>query len=376
MEDSPKSMGTKSINAKSSVSIPSQLRELVMEEIASQVYKPGERFDSERGLAERYGVSRASVRETISALIDSGVLERAPGRGTFVASPSARTKPQQIVFLISAEILHFAETGYGLILRGAERACSQSGDTLVFRVVGNEPMELFAEDARPDGVIIVGGVRKDVVQKLRSLQIPVALVDLLERSDASETEAVRIDYASGTEIALQRMHELGHTRIGFIGFSGSYKYELYWQSMERLGLRYDPGCVEFLHPRDLEPGVLSGLRKMQAILARGRKPTAMLATNDFVARGVLEALLMAGLRVPEDVSVVGYDDLNVSTSPALSTIRADLERVGTLAVSALQRQIRGHLSDTQVVLPVQFIERGSFGPAPQGQPVPQETRGD
>jgi LacI family transcriptional regulator len=128
---------------------------------------------------------------------------------------------------------------------------------------------------------------------------------------------------------------------------------------------YDPGCVEFLHPLDLEPGVLSGLRRMQTILARGRRPTAILATNDFVALGALEALTIAGLRVPHDVSLIGYDDLKVPTSPPLSTIRADLEEVGRMAVSALYRRIQGHLYDAPVVAPVQFIERGSSGPAPR-----------
>ena len=272
------------------------------------------------------------------------------------------------MILISAEILHFT-TGYGLVLRGAESACSKSGDTLILRVIGNEPFEINAEqDAQPDGVIIIGGVRKDVAQRYRDLRVPIAMVDLLERQETSEAEAVRIDYASGTEVAMERLHELGHTRIGFIGFSGSHKYELYWQSLERLGLSYDPGCVEFLHPLDLEPGVLSGLRRMQTILARGRRPTAILATNDFVALGALEALTIAGLQVPNDISVIGYDDLKVPTSPPLSTIRADLEHVGRTAVSALHRRIQGHLDDAPVVLPVQFIERGSSGPAPPVKP--------
>lgn len=352
------------INPKSPISIPAQLRELIMEDIASQVYKPGERFESERALAERFGVSRASVRETISSLIDSGVLQRTAGRGTFVTDPAVKWKPQQIVILISAEILHFA-TGYGLVLRGAESACSKSGDTLILRVIGNESFEIKPEqDAQPDGVIIVGGVRKDVAQRYRDLHVPIALVDLLEPQETSEVEAVRIDYASGTKVAMERLHELGHTRIGFIGFSGSHKYELYWQSLERLRLSYDPGCVEFLHPLDLEPGVLSGLRRMQTILARGRRPTAILATNDFVALGALEALTIGGLQVPNDISVIGYDDLKVPTSPPLSTIRADLEQVGRMAVSALHRRIQGHMNDAPVVLPVQFIERGSSGLAP------------
>jgi DNA-binding LacI/PurR family transcriptional regulator len=236
--------------------------------------------------------------------------------------------------------------------------------------LANEPFEVETrQETRPDGVIIIGGVRKDVAQRYRDLQVPIALVDLLERQETSGVEAVRIDYASGTKVALERLHELGHSRIGFIGFSGSLKYELYWQSLERLGIGYDPGCVEFLHPLDLEPGVLSGLRRMQTILARGRRPTAILATNDFVALGALEALTMAGLHVPNDVSIVGYDDLKVPTSPPLSTIRADLDEVGRLAVSALHRRIRGHLDDAPIVLPVQFIERGSSGTAPLGKTV-------
>ena len=334
-----------------------------MEDIAAQVYKPGERFASERGLAERFGVSRASVRETIGILIDTGVLRRTPGRGTFVTDPALQSRSRQIVVLISAEILDFT-TGYGMVLRGAENACSKSGDTLILRVIGNEPFEFnHQQDAHADGAIIIGGVRKDVAQRYRDLQVPIALVDLLERQETAEAEAVRIDYASGTVVAMDRLHELGHTRIGFIGFSGSHKYELYWQSVERLGMTYDPGCVEFLHPLDLEPGVLSGLRRTQAILARGRRPSALLATNDFVALGALEALSIAGLRVPDDVSVIGYDDLKVASTPPLSTIRADLEEVGRMAVMALHRRIEGHLHEAPLVVPVQFIERGSTGPA-------------
>lgn len=354
------------VNQQSSVSIHSQLRNLLLEEIAQQVYKPGERLDSERGLAERFGVSRTSIRETISGLIEQGLLQRLPGRGTFLAERNTHPKPLRIIFLISTEIFQFVETGYGLILRGAESACSKSGHTLIFRAIGNEPIDTRDEnDQPPDGIVIVGGVRKDVAQRYRELQVPIAMVDLLEHEGYSELENVRIDYAHGTEIALRRLHALGHTRIGFIGFSGSKKYVLYWESLEILGIDYDPRLVEFLHPLDLEPGVLSGFRKMQAILARGRRPTAILATNDLVARGSLEALLMAGLHVPEDVSVIGYDDLKVTTSPSLSTIWADLEQVGQLAIAALERKIQGHLIDPPVLESVKFIERGSSGPAPR-----------
>jgi LacI family transcriptional regulator len=288
------------------------------------------------------------------------------GRGTFVADQAAtNSTARQIVFLISDDIFSFAETGYGRILRGVEDACRRRGDTLIFQSIGTDAGQLFnKEQSRMDGIVVVGGLRRPHLESLREAHVPVVLVDLLIHTKSDDIETVNIDYAGGTRRAVERLYELGHRRIGFIGFPGSDKYDSYWQTSSALGLQYDPRIVEFLDSRDLEPGILAGFRAMQKIMGRSSVPTAILATNDYVARGAMEALQAAGIPVPDHVSIVGYDDFGLNISPALTTIRADLEEVGRLAIEALRRRIENGEHSTPTLVSVDFVERSSSAPAP------------
>lgn len=356
----PRSTREKLIVQDSPQPIRVQLRDILQQEISEGKFPAGKRFPSERELAGRFSISRASVRETIGELISSGVLFRTVGRGTFVTTSPQSTVSYQIAFLIGEDLFCFAESGYSRILRGVEDACRRAGDVLVFRSLGSESGQLPSGAAtNPDGVVIVGGVRRVVLDQFRKLQLPVILVDLLIQSKSDNIEGVTIDYASGTRLAVNRLHQLGHDRIGFIGFAGSGKYEAYWQSLEKLGLNYEPRQVEFLHPVDLDPGILAGFRSMQKIIARNHLPTAVIATNDYVARGAIEALDTAGIRVPEQVSIVGYDDLGISFSPPLTTIRTDLEEVGRLAMKVLRRRIQGSPDSGPMIVPTDLVERGS-----------------
>jgi DNA-binding LacI/PurR family transcriptional regulator len=356
-------MTDKLISQDSPLSVRVQLRDILLREIKEMKFGGGKRFPSERELAERFGVSRASVRETISELIAAGVLYRTVGRGTFVADEPVKNNSRQIAFLINEDIFSFAETGYGRILRGVEDACRRRGDVLIFQSIGNDAGQLFSGDSKVDGIVIVGGLRRPLLERLREARIPVVLVDLLIHTKSDDVETVNIDYAGGTKTAVQRLYELGHRKIGFIGFPGSDKYDSYWQTCGSLGLQYDPKVVEFLHSVDLEPGILAGFRATQKIMTRGVLPTALIATNDFVARGAMEALQAAGISVPNQVSVVGYDDFGLGTSPTLTTIRADLEEVGRLAMEALRRRIEGDEHGTHIVVPVDFVERRSSASA-------------
>lgn len=360
-------MTDKPISQDSPLPIRVQLRDILLREIREKRLVEGKRFPSERELAERFKVSRSSVREAISELIASGVLFRTVGRGTFVADEPLTSSDHQIAFLISEDIFSFAETGYGRILRGVEDACRRRGDVLIFQSIGTDAGQLFSKESpKVDGIVIVGGLRRPLVERLREARIPMVLVDLLIHTKSDDVETVNIDYAGGTKQAVERLYELGHRRIGFIGFPGSDKYDSYWQSSAAMGLQYDPRLVEFLHSADLEPGIFAGFGAMQKIMTRGVVPTAVLATNDYVARGAMEALQAAGICVPDQVSIVGYDDFGLSTSPSLTTIRADLEEVGRLAVEALRRRIQGDEYGTPIVVPVDFVERSSSAPVQVG----------
>jgi LacI family transcriptional regulator len=133
-------------------------------------------------------------------------------------------------------------------------------------------------------------------------------------------------------------------------------------------MRYEPGWVVFLQFPGLQPSVLSGYRGMQTILAGGKLPTAMIATNDLVANGVKDALAVAGIEVPKRMSVMGFDDLGADTQQWVTTMRTDSAEVGRLAVLELLEQIRGgRPSQTRVTVPTELIIRNSTAPVYNGK---------
>ncbi len=363
-------MEGKFIRADAPAPIRQQLREILLGKIEDGTFPAGRRMPSERELAQRFGISRASVRETIAELITTGVLFRTAGRGTFVSEARApRPAPataRDIVFLISEELFHFVQTGYSQILRGVEAACSERGDRLVFKSMGLGAGQDWADGlVMPAGCIVVGGLRRQQLDVLRENGIPLVCVDLLIRTKLDGISSITIDYPAGMGQAIRHLHELGHRRIGFVGFAGSDKYISFWNALEALRISYHPRWVEFLQVGDLEPGMLAGFHAMQAVLARPPLPTAVVVTNDFVARGACEALGLAGIEVPEQMSIIGFDDLGVQVSPPLTTVRADFDAVGRLAVEVLCRNIEDRQAAEELSVPVELVVRGSTGRAPQ-----------
>jgi DNA-binding LacI/PurR family transcriptional regulator len=360
-------MANKVIQPDDATSVRAQLREILLSEIKEGHLPEGGRIPSERDLAQRYGISRASVREAITELINLGILFRTVGKGTYIATASARaqasTQTRNIGFFISEDIFHFVQTGYNRILRGVGEACGLGGDTLVFQSVRDSGGLPADGSVKLSGCVVVGGLRRNALECLKEAGIPVVLVDLLVKAEGADATAVTIDYGGGTRMAIEHLVQLGHGQIGFIGLAGSEKYDAYWQCLEQFGLAYNPRQVEFLPSMDLEPGMLAGFHAMQKLIAKSQLPTALLVTNDYVARGVMEALAMADIRVPQQISVVGYDDLGVMTTPPMTTIRVDLDKVGRLAVEALYRRIEGTwVRACQTVVPVELVVRGSTAP--------------
>jgi GntR family transcriptional regulator, arabinose operon transcriptional repressor len=342
------------------ISVPHQLLAILMTQIRQGKYPPGRRFPPERVLAEEFKISRASVRETVTQMITQGVLARVHGRGTFVAEPTTEraqraSSSRQIGFWISERIFHFVQPGYNQILSGSAEVCRLADCWLRFYPISDSGSVLDADTL--DGSIVVGGLRRDLMEQLSQSAKPLFLVDFLNSSDQT---SVSIDYPAGTRAAIDHLYELGHRNIGFVGFPNSAKYDAYWKSLSRHGLAYHPEYVEFFDSSALVPGMLAGFRAMQNLLSRNRdRPTAMVITNDNAAVGALEALEIAGVSVPEDMSIVGYDDLGAPTT-TLTTLRADLVQVGRIAATALLQWIdSGSRPENPSTVPVELIIRAS-----------------
>ncbi len=357
------------IAQRSSVSVPVQLRSLLQTEINDGVYGPAGRLPSERALAERFGISRTSVRECLDALVKDGALIRLVGKGTFVADNTRRdqTPPAAVAghlaFLIGEHIYRFVQPGYSRILIGAEQMCRQQGYRLLFHSVGEEETDIRmeAQQGGIQGCLVAGGLRTKTLRRLLEWNVPIVLTDLIVED--GNTSTVVADYASGTREAMQHLAELGHTRIGFIGFPNSEKYQAYWQTLAQFDLAYDGRIVRFLQLPDVGPGILAGYQVTRHLIDDGELPTAILATNDLVAMGAIEALKLAGVRVPEDVSVIGYDDLGHDMRPQLTTIRSFPEEVGRIAARVLIDTLAGNATRSRIAVPTELVVRDTTAPA-------------
>jgi LacI family transcriptional regulator len=222
-----------------------------------------------------------------------------------------------------------------------------------------------ARQHRVDGVVLMGVDRHDPdVQELVESGIPVMSVDLdLEGGRAGH---VMSDNVTGASLAVRHLAELGHRKIALIGGPGDMRPAVdrllgYRRELDRLGLVHRP---EYVREGDFYPE--SGYQVMTALLDEADPPTAVFATSDLMAAGAIQALSDRGLSCPSDISVMGFDDIQIAAllQPPLTTIRQDKEALGRAAGEALTSLIDDPALDPPVVtVPVGLVARDSTAPS-------------
>lgn len=184
-----------------------------------------------------------------------------------------------------------------------------------------------------------------------------------------------LNHDRAAHLALEHLVQLGHERIAFIkGQPYSSDSETRWKSIERaaesLGIAVLDELVVELEIDTFSPYV--GYPVVRRLLQRTRDFTALFAYNDLSAIGALRALRDCGLRVPEDVSVVGFDDINSAAFqiPSLTTVRQPLDKMGALASEILVQRIQGGADPVEVMVDPELIVRESTAPANRRADVP------
>jgi LacI family transcriptional regulator len=216
-----------------------------------------------------------------------------------------------------------------------------------------------------DGVILVTSALTGAqLRQLRSAEIPLVVVDPVNPPPADLPSVGATNWAGGL-VATEHLLGLGHRRIGAIAGPGDYlcsraRIDGYRSALEQAGLRFDPALIrngDFQH----EGGFVRG----GELLALPSPPTAIFAGSDQQAFGLYEAARQRGLRVPQDLSVVGFDDLPVArwVSPPLTTVRQPLAEMGRAAAQMLGSLIEGTpLRSGRVELSTELIVRESTAP--------------
>lgn len=212
-----------------------------------------------------------------------------------------------------------------------------------------------------DGVI-ASSMAAEALTALRDADLPLVMLDS-DPDDDRATATVNLDIADGIRQLTGHLTALGHRRITHLAADvDSWTFELRARAVTE-ALEGTPGALLRRQPAALR--VDAGLHAAHAALtAPGPRPTALLCDDDLIAAGACKAVRRLGLRVPEDVSVTGFDDLALALAvePELTTVRLPAEEFGEAGMRALMSVLDGQPAEAPT-LPVELITRGSTAPA-------------
>ena len=334
----------------------------------------GAKTFSLKALAEYLGLAPATV---------SLVLNDAPVASTIAAETRAKIlaaarqfnyRPNFMArclrtrrsFTIGVMVSEVSEGYNSMVLSGIEDELLQEG---YFYFVASHRFrpdliqkytELFLDRA-VDGLIVVSTPWQS------KLSIPVATVSCHHHVESATS--IVLDHHRAAEIALKHLIKLGHRRIAFIkGQAFVPDTEVRWkaivQAAGHLGVEIVPSLVVQIEDNSPRPDL--GYQVTQKLLVSGEKFTALFAFNDISAMGAIRALHEGGLRVPEDVSIIGFDDIDSAAyqNPGLTTVRQPLQKMGMLAAEIVlqrinQEKAEGQGAPAQVVIEPELIVRGT-----------------
>jgi len=332
------------------------LRDQITETLRSFIsLKRGERpvrIEAERDLAERLNVSRLSLRSAIETLVDEGLLLKKRGSGTYIL-PVPRP---QMVDLIAAPDIKPQDPFYSEFLSEFSRYLAEQ--SLHLRMLHPDQLS-HAATANP--LIVVGLVETELMKKLRATHSHVIATQLYP--DATEISQICFDdYRIGSEAA-SILHQRGHRRI--IHLSGPAIYPSARQRHQGFADRMGSfGTKVEVFEGKMNWGSGHELGKRVVRLSGSQNPvTAVFAANDWMALGLMQRLREGGVRVPDDVSIIGCDDIHLSreVKPNLSTFNWDMTYLIRELFSLLSSMNGSKESfHKTILLPARFVERESL----------------
>ncbi|MEP6638910.1 MAG: LacI family DNA-binding transcriptional regulator [Chloroflexota bacterium] len=295
----------------------------------------------------------------------------------YTPHPVARMLTQRQTLMIGvltpqALSVVFSNPFFGAFTEGVATVAEESGYALQFISPLHGSLARAMSRATVDGVVAIGlGDDHPEVEEIRRAGVPIVLVD---STALPEHGSIEVDDVGGARAAAEHVIELGHRDILIIGVEPALpsrtmdpggvtgrRLRGYRDAIEAIGLEI-PDDLMVVGPASIAGGIAA----LEAAWAAGLRPTAILAMSDAMAIGAMRALREMGLAVPGDVSVVGFDDIDLAqhVDPPLTTVHQPIRRKGEEAVRLLLTVIQGRdlALPEHRLLDTRLIVRGSTGP--------------
>jgi len=321
-----------------------------------------------RAVAASLGVSASTVSRALTRpdLLNERTrkrvlegIERLGFRPNLIARDLSRGETRIVLVVVPSLSNFFME-----IFRGGERAAAELGYTLL---LGHSQGDAEREQAffdqvasrRADGIILLTGT---LPSQMRSPNVPLPpLVLAAEYMRDFKAPTVRIDHAGGAEEAVRHLIHLGHKRIAHIAgpdhvATATDRLNGYRKALRAAKIPVDESLIQRGNFT-----IASGHNMMQVLMTQKRAPTAVFAANDDMAVGAMRAVKRLGLRVPEDISVIGFDDQEIAEfqDPPLTTVHIPRFDIGYRSMLMLETQIRSAGPAETITVPTRLVIRSS-----------------
>jgi LacI family transcriptional regulator len=331
-------------------------------------------------VAERAGVHPATVSRALSDstshMVNSATRERVVAAARelgYRPNPIARSLKTNRSFTVAVLVPDITNPLFPPMVRGIEDALAPAGFTALVANTDNDEERAWAalETMRArqvDGCIAATATRDDGLLTEAAADLSLVLINRRVLSHA--IPAVVADDSGGIRQAVEHLAALGHERIAHVAgpqwaSTGATRHAAFLETLAAVGLEPDPQAIRFAEAFTEEQGA----RALSELLDGGAQFTGLVAGNDLMALGCYDALAERGLHCPDDISIVGFNDMPFADkfNPPLTTVRIPHYEMGLRAAELLLERIAGDGAGPadDVVLPVQLVQRASTAPAPE-----------
>jgi len=352
-----------------------QIAQVIRRQIDNKILSIGDKLSPERELSKQFGVSYFTIRQALTELEKQGLVKRRHGSGNFVSSPEEPTQ-RQIQFVFFNLDLYVAR-----IIEGIEDVAFLNGHRLFVRdcdfdLVKEKKAIQETFKSSNAGLILYPGMKNsesnvETLRCLRREEYPFVLVDrFFEDLDSSY---VVTDDFNGGHLATSHLADLGHKHIFCLASANidsssvRNRIEGYKQALKLANIPLEDYSIRHLYfSRSIQEDNIEDIRYILREWLRYKTgPIAVFATGDIIAIVILRIAFEIGLRVPEDIAVVGYGDIDTAALQVvpLTTIKIPMREIGAKAIETLLDQMKESKDpiNRKIVLPPLLVVRSSCG---------------
>ncbi len=347
-----------------------RIRDEITRRIEAGELQQGERIPSLREMCDEFGVSSITARRALLDLLNEGIVERRGGLGAFVTGMRRRARIAVVIIGYTESAWRQNSGSFGQLVGGIASSMWEH-DALLTVLPVNDPMTAatalrqLLHDQPVDGLLfrVAGDVDWRVVDIPAEQEIGAVLIK--RTHPATAVPAVLADARTAGSLAVEHLVALGHRRIGLLSATAStdtYRDHKagFIEALDGHGIRVGRELVTAVN------SVFDEDRKVAAarLLELQERPTAIVCGADFLALDVYEVAAEHGLRIPQDLSVVSFDDMEFAQhlQPPLTTVRLSYYDLGRAAAATLFRVLEGDEVPTVQDISVELIVRESTAP--------------